>query len=218
MRVCLLGPLAIDDEGRAIRLSGARQKAVVACLALQANLAVPTELLVTDIWGEESPAESTNALQAAVSRLRRLLPAGRLVTAGGGYLLRLLPGEFDVGTFEQAVRDGEAALERGAVQDARVLLRHALGLWRGQALADFRYEPFAQTHIARLEELHLTCLEARIEADLAAGAGSHVLAELQHLVSDHPLRERVRGQLMRALYQAGRQAEALATYRQLRSL
>jgi len=221
VEVRLLGPLELAEGGRPIAwrtTRRSRQGAVLALLALHANQVVPSERLLLDLWGEDASPGAANALQAAVSRLRRALPPGRLVTRTPGYLLRVVPDELDVDRFEGLLAAGRQARDGGAAAEAAQTLRLALGMWRGPALADFRYEPFAQAEIARLEELRLVCLEERIEADLARGAGSELVGELQRLVAEQPLRERPRGLLMLALYRGGRQAEALEVYHELRSL
>ncbi len=217
MRVRILGPFHLEDGGRRIPIGGVRQRAVLAYLVLHANQVVPSEQFVVELWGEDSPPSAANALQAAVSRLRRVLPAGRLVTMGSGYMLRLFPSELDVAQFEQFVFEGRDALAAGASADAARLLDQAMTLWRGPPLTDFIYEPFAQAEIARLDELRRTCLEERNEANLALGSAGALTAELGRMVTDHPLRERLRGQLMLALYRSGRQAEALETYREFRA-
>ena len=218
MEVRLLGPLELADGGRLIAYGGARQRAVLALLVLHANQVVPSERVLLELWGEDAPPGAANALQAAVSRLRRALPEGRLVTRPPGYLFRAFADEVDLGRFERLLAQGRQALADGAAAEAAETLGLALELWRGPALADFRYEPFAQAEIARLDELRLVCLEERIEADLALGAGGELVGELQRLVGEHPLRERLRGQLMLALYRSGRQAEALEAYREVREL
>ncbi len=218
MEVRLLGPLELADGGRSIAYGGARQRAVLALLVLHANQVVASERVLMELWGEDAPPGAANALQAAVSRLRRALPEGRLVTRPPGYLFRAVPDEVDLSRFERLLAQGRQALADGAAAEAADTLAEALALWRGPALADFRYEPFAQAEIARLDELRLVCVEERIEADLALGAGAEVVGELQRLVAEQPLRERLRGQLMLALYRAGRQAEALEAYREVREL
>jgi DNA-binding SARP family transcriptional activator len=218
MEVRLLGPLELAEDGRPIACGGARQGAVLAQLVLRANEVVPSERLLVELWGQDAPPSAANALQVAVSRLRRTLPPGRLVTRAPGYLFRASPDELDLARFERLLARGRQALADGAAAEATRSLRQALSLWRGPALADFRYEPFAQAEIARLEELRLVCLEERIEADLALGAGAELVGELQRLATEQPLRERPRGQLMLALYRGGRQAEALEAYREFRSL
>src|SRR5215469_6412148 len=217
MRVRILGPFHLEDGGQPITIGGARQRAVLADLVLHANEVVPSEQLLVELWGEDSPPSAANALQAAISRLRRLLPADRLITTGPGYMLRVFPAELDGAQFEQLLFEGRDALTAGAAAEAVQLLDQAMTLWHGPPLADFRYEPFAQAEIARLEELQLACLEERNEANLALGLEGALTAELGRMVSDHPLRERLRGQLMLALYRSGRQAEALEAYGQFRS-
>src|SRR5215813_9428142 len=217
MRIRILGPLHLEDGDRRITIGGARQGAVLADLLLHVNEVVPSEQLLVELWGEDSPASAGNALQAAISRLRRVLPAGRLITTAPGYMLRIFPAELDAAQLEQLLFEGRDALAAGMATEAVQLLDQAMALWRGPPLADFRYEPFAQAEIARLEELQLACQEERNEASLALGQEGALTAELGRMVTDHPLRERLRGQLMLALYRSGRQAEALEAYRQFRS-
>jgi len=217
MRVRILGPFDLENGGRQITISGVRQRAVLAGLLLHANEVVPSEQLLVDLWGEDSPPSAANALQAAISRLRRVVPPGRLTTTGPGYMLRIFPAELDAAQFEQLTFEGRDALAAGAAPEAVQLLDQAMTLWRGPPLADFRYEPFAQAEIARLEELQLACLEERNDAHLALGSAGALTAELSRMVADHPLRERLRGQLMLALYRSGRQTEALDAYREFRN-
>jgi DNA-binding SARP family transcriptional activator/tetratricopeptide (TPR) repeat protein len=218
MEVRLLGSLHLADGGLPVAVGGVRQRAVLALLVLHANEVVPAERLLVELWGEDAPSTAVNALQAAVSRLRRALPKGRLVTQATGYLFRVAPDEVDTERFEQLLADGREALARGDAAEAAATLRRALSLWRGPALADFRFDPFAQAEITRLEELRLVCIEERIEAELALGAAGELVGELQRLTVEQPLRERLRGQLMLALYRSDRQADALAVYRELREL
>src|SRR6202035_588748 len=218
MHARILGPFQLDEGGRTIPMGGTRQRAVLVSLLLRVNEVVPSEQLLMDLWGEDASLSAANSLQAAISRLRRVLPPGRLNTRAPGYLLRIFPEELDVSQFEQLLSEGREALTTGAAEQAARTLRQALSLWQGPALADFRYEPFAQAEIVRLEELHLTCLEERVEADLARGLTGVLVAELRRLVSEHPLRERLRGQLMLALYRDGRQTEALEVYREFRGV
>jgi DNA-binding SARP family transcriptional activator/predicted ATPase len=216
MRVRILGPFHLEDDSRRIMSVGVRQRAVLAALVLHANEVIPSEQLLVELWGQDSPASAANALQAAISRLRRVLPSDRLITAAPGYMLRVFPAELDAAQFEQFIFEGRDALAAGAAAEAVQLLDQAMALWRGPALTDFIYEPFAQAEIARLEELRLACIEERFEANLALGSTGALTAELGRMVAGHPLRERLRGQLMLALYRSGRQAEALETYRQFR--
>src|SRR6516225_2669238 len=218
MRVRILGPFHLEDGDRRITIGGVRQREVLADLLLHANEVVPSEQILVDLWGEDVPPSAANALQAAISRLRRMLPPGRLITSGPGYQLRLFPAELDIAQFEQLIFEGRDALAAGDAAEAVQLLDQAMLLWRGPPLADFRYEPFAQAEIARLEELQLACLEERNEAQLALGSAGALTAELGRMVAEHPLRERLRRQLMLALYRSGRQTEALDTYREFRNV
>jgi DNA-binding SARP family transcriptional activator len=179
-------------------------------LLLHANEVVSTDRLIDALWGAAPPPTAAKTIQVYVSRLRKELGDGRLATRPPGYALRIDRSELDLARFEQLV--GEAA--RSDPERAADTLREALALWRGPALADLTYESFAQPEIARLEELRWAALEQRIDADLAAGRHAPLVGELGALVAEHPLRERLRGQLMLALYRSGRQAEALRAYRQ----
>jgi DNA-binding SARP family transcriptional activator len=217
MRVRILGPFHLEDGGRRVMIGGVRQRAVLADLLLHANEVVPSEQILVDLWGEDAPPSTANALQAAISRLRRLLPPGRLTTTAPGYILRIFPAELDATQFEQLIFEGRDTLAAGRTAEAVQLLDQAMTLWRGPPLADFRYEPFAQAEIARLEELQLACLEERNEAHLALGSATALTAELGQMVAEHPLRERLRAQLMLALYRSGRQTEALDAYREFRT-
>jgi predicted ATPase/DNA-binding SARP family transcriptional activator len=198
MEFRILGPLEVLEDGRSVKLGGAKQRALLAVLLLHANRVVSTDALLEALWGDRPPETAPKALQVYVSRLRKTLGAERIVTASSGYRIAVEPGEFDLERFRTLVAAGS--------------FHQALGLWRGDALADFAYEPFAQSEIARLEELRLACLERRIEADLASGDHAALVGELEQLVRAHPLRERLRAQLMLALYRSGRQADALDAY------
>ena len=214
----ILGPLEAFDGERPLALGGVRQKAVLALLLLHPNEALSRDLIVDELWGENPPATAVKVLQNCVSALRKELPGGAdtLRTVGGAYELRRTPDELDRDRFERLFAEGRAALSAGSNAEAAEQLRQALALWRGSALSDFSFEQFAQDEISRLEELHTAAIEERIEADLALGRHADLVAELEALVSRHPLRERLRGQLMIALYRSGRQAEALEAYRAAR--
>jgi DNA-binding SARP family transcriptional activator len=201
----ILGPLEVLEDDRALPLGGARQRALLAILLTRANEVVSTDRLIDDLWGEAPPRTALNTLQYYVSQLRKLLGADRIVTQPPGYAIRVEPDELDLARFEGLVQGGGG---EGA--------RDALALWRGPALADFAYEEFAQAEAARLEELRLAALEQRVDADLALGRHAELVGELEQLVAQHPLRERLRGQLMLALYRSGRQAEALDVYQATR--
>jgi DNA-binding SARP family transcriptional activator len=208
----VLGPLEVLDGGRRIDLGAPRQRAVLAVLLLRATQVVPADRLAEEIWPEGPPKTAAKAIQVYVSALRRALGENRdtLETRGPGYLLRVGNGELDLHEFERLVERAR----REDPQTRAATLRTALALWRGSPLADFAYEPFVQVEAARLEELRLLALEERIEADLARGGGAELVAELQALVRERPLQERPREQLMRALYRAGRHADALEVFRE----
>lgn len=201
MEFRILGPLEVVDGDRALSLGGERQRAILALLLTRANEVVSTDRLIDELWGARPPRKALNTIQYYISQLRKTLGADRIVTRAPGYLIRVGPEELDLARFEQL-------LER----DNAEALREALDLWRGPALADLTFEQFAQAEAARLEELRMAALERRIELDLAAGRDAELVGEVERLIAEHPLRERLRGQLMRALYRAGRQAEALAAY------
>jgi predicted ATPase/DNA-binding SARP family transcriptional activator len=215
MEFLLLGPLEVRDDGREVKVSGRKERALLLALLLRANEPVPRDRLLDELWEDELPETATGALYVFVSHLRKAL-GDAVVTRSGGYELRVDAERIDARRFERLAHEGRAALEAGDPERARALLREALGLWRGQALGELASERFAQGEAARLEELRLAALEDRIAADLAAGEYAERAAELEALVAEHPLRERLWGQLMRALYAAGRQADALEAYRRAR--
>src|SRR6478672_7012480 len=229
----ILGPLEARDRDRSLGLGGEKQRALLAILLLHRNEVVSADRLIDDLWGESPPASALPTLRAYVSRLRKAVAAddassrpvgdsliasrdGVLVTEGHGYRLEVAPGELDLERFSEMAERGRNALAAGQPEQAARVLREALKLWRGPPLAEFAYEPFAQAAIAHLEELRLAAIEDRVEADLALGHARELVGELRDLVARHPLRERLRGQLMLALYQCGRQAEALETYQEFR--
>lgn len=209
MQFRILGPLEVSDEDRPLDLGAPKQRALLALLLLNPNEIVSTDRLIADLWGDSPPATVAKSAHNYVSRLRKELPDGRLATRPPGYVLRVDHGELDLDVFERLRREARALPPDAAA--AR--LRDALALWRGPPLADLAYEPFAQSEIARLEELRLAALEERIDADLADGRHADLVGELRARVAEHPLRERLRAQLMLALYRSGRQAEALEAYR-----
>jgi DNA-binding SARP family transcriptional activator/class 3 adenylate cyclase len=213
----LLGQLEARLDDQPIALGGARQRALLALLLLRANEVVSRDRLIEDLWRDHAPETASNALAALVTRLRRVLPADVLVTKAGGYSVEVEPDSIDVHRFERLVEAGRRALADGDYDEASGRLRQALALWRGPPLADFTYEPFAEPAILQLEELRITAVERRIDADLALGRHDGLIGELQSLVAEHPLRERLRGQFMLALYRSGRQAEALEAYREGRT-
>lgn len=197
-------------------LGSPRQRALLALLLVHRGELVSSDRLVDALWGEQPPSSAIKIVQGYVSNLRKVLGEGLLVTRGHGYLLAPAPDQTDLDRFESLVTAGQHAMQAGDPRSAAARLREALGLWRGPPLADLAYEPFAQPEIARLEESRLAALEARIEAELALGEHARLVSELEALVHEHPLRERFVGQLMLALYQSGRQADALESYRTAR--
>ena len=216
----LLGPLEVECDGRVLALGGAHQRALLGLLIIRRNEVLSSERLIGELWDRPADARVVKRLHVGLSRLRHALgeqaAGSRLVTVGGGYRLRIAHGELDAGRFEQLVADGQASLEEGHPERAIATLEGALALWRGRPLADLEFESFAQPEIARLEELRLLALEMRVEASLAANRHREVIAELERLVAEHPLRERLRAQLMLALYRAGRHAHALESYQRAR--
>jgi DNA-binding SARP family transcriptional activator len=211
----ILGPLEVVELRRQLPLGGPKQRSLLALLLTHANEVVSSDRLIDELWGAEATIATGNTLQYHVSRLRKTLaPSEAIVTQGAGYLIRVGADELDLFRFERLVEQAHDAPPDVAAR----LLREALGLWRGPALADVAHEEFAQPELLRLEELRLSALERRIEADLALGQHDVLVAELEGLVAEHPLRERFRGHLMLALYGSGRQADALDVYRQTRRL
>ena len=208
MEFRILGPLEVYEGGKAVALGGRNQRVLLALLLLNAGEVVSTDRLIDGLWGEEPPRTASTSLQNAVSQLRKVLGAGRLVTKSPGYLLRLDGDELDTVRVSELV-----ATARTAEAEARVRsLREAESHWHGTPLAEFAFESFAQTAIARLEELRLNVVEERIEAELELGRHTDVIGELEALLAEHPLRERLRSHLMLALYRSGRQADALQVY------
>jgi DNA-binding SARP family transcriptional activator len=214
----ILGPLEVWHAGRRVDVAGARQRALLSVLLLQAGEVVSTDRLIDEVWGDDPPTAGATALRVRISQLRRSLgPAGELlVTQAPGYVMRLQPDQLDLRRFERLVEDGGEALARGDPPGAAESLRQALALWRGPPLGDVGGAPFAPIASARLEELRIVAIELRVEAELRLGQHAPLVAELRALVEEHPLRERLWGLLMTALYRDGRQADALAAYRDAR--
>ena len=206
----ILGPLEVAGDDGPLELPAGKPRALLAVLLLCQGEVVSVDRLVDELWGEQPPPTAAKNVQGYVARLRRVLGNGALVTQAPGYALRV--DAFDAASFQALVE--EARHEEPAAAAPR--LEQALALWRGPPLADFAYEPFAQDEIRRLEELRLSALEDRIEADLALGRHEEVVAELESLAREHPLRERLQGLRLIALYRCGRQAEALEAYRTTR--
>ena len=222
----ILGPLEVSRSGCAVPLGGPRQRAVLALLLLEANRVVSMDRLAEDVWGGDPPEGWVTTVQTYIFHLRRALEPDRargvaggvLVTRGRGYLLSVDRAHLDAAQFQDGFTAGRAALDAGRYAEAAETLRRALALWRSTVLADLADYAFIQPEAGRLDELRLAALEARIDADLALGRHDALAGELERLAADHPLRERLHGQLMLALYRCGRQAEALAAYRRVRDL
>jgi DNA-binding SARP family transcriptional activator len=219
----ILGPLEVLEEGRAITLRGSRLRALLALLLVHANETLSTERLVDELWGERPPANATKTLQVHISRLRKTLageggngPASVVVTHERGYELKLDPDRLDSRRFERLVVEGRRELADGHPRRAVSALDEALSLWRGTPLAELAYEPFAQREIARLDDLRVAAHEELIDAKLALGAATEVVGQLEALIGEHPYRERLRAQLMLALYRSERQADALQAYQAAR--
>ncbi len=217
--VRLLGPLDVRVPGGVVQFEGAKQRTLFTALALHAPEPVSVDALVEALWGDDPPGDGMQALQKQVSRLRRRIgPAVPLSRGAAGYVLGVDRDAIDVHRFEELLRRARVALQADEPDAAREDLNAALALWRGPALADLRFEPFAQLEIARLEELRIEATEERIATELAAGRDADLIGELRALVAEHPLRERLRGHLMVALYRSGRQAEALEVMREGRRI
>ncbi|MDA0166050.1 AAA family ATPase [Solirubrobacter ginsenosidimutans] len=213
----ILGPLEARGERGAVALGAGKVRVVLAVLLLRANEPVSAERLAMALWGDEAPAGAVKTVHVYVSRLRKALGDPALIeTTPAGYRLRVRPGELDLERFERGVEAGRRALAAGQPERAAALLRDALGLWRGPALAELEFESFARNEIARLEEQRVAAIEARVDADLAAGADAGLVSELRPLLVEHPEREWLAGQLMLALYRSGRQTEALEVFRDAR--
>src|SRR5262245_32942859 len=213
MEFRILGPLEVVDQGANAKLGGSKQRSLLAFLLLNANRAISRDRLIDELWGDRPPDTAATAIQVHVSQLRKALGRDVIITQTPGYLIRVRDGELDLERFERSVAEAEGT----APEEASVLLREALALWRGTPLAELDVA-FAYAAGARLDEQRLAALEQRIDADLALGRHAQLVPELEGLVREHPLREHLRGQLMIALYRSRRQAEALDVYRSGRQL
>lgn len=212
----ILGPFEVCENGQSLPVGSGKQRALLVLLLLNGGEIVSRDRLIDALWGESPPASAPNSVHIYVSQLRKVLGDACLVTRGHGYVLVLEPGQLDLDRFERMLDEGRKLLARGDAEGAGEGLRAALALWRGAPLVDFATEPFAQREIARLEELRLAALEARIEADLTLGRHTELIGELDALTAANPLHERFWAQLMLALYRSGRQSEALGAYQKAR--
>jgi DNA-binding SARP family transcriptional activator len=219
----ILGPLEVLDEGRAVRLGGSKQRALLAVFLLHRGETLSTDRLIDELWGERPPATAAKTVQVHISRLRKALAGGEgngsadlIATRQHGYVLQLDVDRLDAHRFERLIAQGRGELAAGRPERAASALEEALSLWRGPPLADLAYEPFAQREIARLDDLRVAAIEQLIEAKLALGAHAEALGQLETLIGEHPYRERLRAQLMLALYRSDRQADALQAYQDTR--
>ncbi|MGZ4201805.1 MAG: ABC transporter substrate-binding protein [Thermoleophilaceae bacterium] len=216
----ILGHLEVSNEGHPLPIAGAKPRALLAMLLLHSGEVVPVDRLAEELWSGEPASGGAKNIQVHVSRIRRALgdvpegASGSIVSRAGGYLLTIGEHDLDLHRFEQGLAEGKSALAADQPDLALARLCEALELWRGPPLADFSYDSFAQGEIARIEGLHLGAQEDLFEALLAIGRHADVIEEARALVADQPFRERVRGQLMLALYRSGRQADALEVYRE----
>ena len=221
MEFHVLGSLAVTCGGRPLAIGGARTRTVLTILLINANSVVSADRIADELWPDLAPDRAANNLQVRLSELRKAFRSvgegDRLVSQAPGYLLRATPGELDALHFEELVNAGRAALAAGDAAIAEERLSDALGLWRGRALAGVGDAPSVRAEAARLEEERLAALESRLDAQLAGGKDTELIAELEALTAAHPLREWFWSQRMLALYRAGRQAEALRAYRELRA-
>jgi WD40 repeat protein/DNA-binding SARP family transcriptional activator len=225
MRFGVLGPLEVIAGSGPVRLGGQKQRVLLALLLVRPGRVVSVDALVQGLWGDDPPRSADKTLQSYVVHLRHALEPDRprgaagtvLVTRDPGYLLRVAPGELDAARFEELATHGRRLLGAGAAEAAATTLREALGLWRGEAFEEFPQVDACAAEAARLAELRLGAVEERVEADLALGHHRELFADLEDLTRQHPLRERLWGQLLLALYRCGRQAEALLAYQRARA-
>jgi WD40 repeat protein/DNA-binding SARP family transcriptional activator len=226
MRFQVLGPLEVEADGGPVVLGGPKERLLLALLLTRPNQVVSVEALLRGLWGELPPPTAAKTLQSHIKRLRRALEPDRargaaaqvLVTRQPGYLLRVAPEALDVARFEELTATARRMLSQGQADAAASLLREALGLWRGRAFEEFLDTDFGAAESDRLAELRLVAVEDRIEADLRLGHHRELVAELEGLTREQPLRERLWAQLLLALYRSGRQADALLAYQRARSI
>ena len=212
----ILGPVVARHDGVDLPLGGPKPRVLLALLLLSANEVVSRDALIDGLWGERAPATAPHTLDNYISRLRGTLDRDRIRTRSPGYLIRVDPGELDLERFQSLALRGRNELAAGSFAEASATLSKALEVWRGPALADLVYESSLGLEAARLEDLRLAVIEDQVDSDLALGRGPELVTKLAKLSSGHPLRERLVGQLMQALYRSGRQPAALDVYRETR--
>ncbi len=218
MRVSLLGPFQVDGSPAGAIVSAAKERSLLATLAMNPGAVVSVDSLIGALWGDAPPSAARKTLQTYVWNLRQSLGSDTIVTEPHGYVLRIAPGDVDVGRFRALVRNGEAAMSAGDPTKASMLLDEAVGLWRGEPFSGVAAHTALAGEAIRLTEEYLSALETRFSANLAAGRHAELVGELEALVRDHPFRERIWGHLMVALYRSGRQADALAAYQRARDV
>ncbi len=218
MRFGILGPLELAESSGPVTIEAPKQQALLGVLLLHANETVSSERLIDELWGERPPATATKVLQTYVSQLRRIVGADAIATQPPGYLLRVEEEALDASRFRSLVASARRLAASGDHELAAARYREALALWRGPPLAGVVFESFARNEAERLEEERLSVVIDLIDSELALGKHEQVVQELETLVHQYPLRERLRAQLMLALYRAGRQADALSAYRDGRRL
>ncbi|MBV8160534.1 MAG: AfsR/SARP family transcriptional regulator [Acidimicrobiia bacterium] len=219
MQVRLLGPLEVlGDEGEPVALGGAKERALLAALAVHRGQVLSEDRLVDTLWGGEPPRTAARTLQSYLSRLRKALNGAdvRLESHRGGWALRVAPDAVDVTRVEAVAADARSRAASGDQLGAALAFGEALQAWRGRPLEEFADQPWAVLEATRLEELRQLLVEERIDAELACGRHAELAGQLEALCRTHPLRERLWGQRMLALYRSGRQAEALRVYQELR--
>src|SRR5947209_6068562 len=216
MDVRLLGPFEVWEGDRRLSIGGGKQLALLVLLVLNRNEVVSTDRIVEALWDGRPPPTASKNVQIYVSQLRKMLGEDAIVTRSGGYSVNLPPDAVDAARLEESLARGRELLANGDNTAAAGTLRKGLSLWRGSPLVDVAYADFAQAEINRLEELHNSAVEERNQADLELGRHAELVPELESLVREHPHRERLREQLMLALYRSGRQADALAAFRTAR--
>jgi predicted ATPase/DNA-binding SARP family transcriptional activator len=212
----VLGPLEVGEASGPLTISAPRVRRLLLSLLLDANEVVSVDRLADRVWGGRPPASAGKLIQHYVSQLRRTLGGEAIETHSAGYVLRVAPEASDIARFELLAGEGAAARAAGNHELASALCRRALSLWRGAAFAEIADEEFARARVDGLEERRLVCLETAVAAELEVGRHDDLLPQLAAACVEYPLRERLRAQLMTCLYRAGRQADALAVYRDAR--
>lgn len=214
----MLGPFEVTVDGHVVDVGGRQVRTVLALLAANAGRVVGVAALVEQLWGPHAPPDAARTVRTYVSRLRRSVPEGLIVTRPPGYVLLVDPDAVDAARFERLAAAGRQAMRAGQPVVAAETLAAALRLWRGDACGEFEGSSTLRTEGTRLERLRHNAVADRIDAELMAGAAGELVAELEALTAAHPGHERLWGLLMTALYQSGRQSDALTAFRMARRL